>query len=450
MKKARQRLVKRLAAGILIFSMTLCSAVTGSAYTANTKILPAVITSSSTKELVLVGIKGRYLTDTKDAVDKINEIRLEACREGVTDPRDSSRRLTESDYVPIQWSSELEKAARIRAAEASFILEHIRPNGGLFSDLFSGEGGYCAENLAWNFYSSVIYGIIQWYEEKDDWVNQTPGAVTGHYTSMINPAYNYVGLGCMLSSYGTFYNTTCGEFAYSPSALDTMMGEDIEDCIQMIEVQPTMLSDDVIINTGLEYSDDDFKVGDTADFELTVGNLDPFSYSRALVMDDVKWTTSDEKIATVDEYGTVTGVGKGTVKITAFYGSGLSAESTLTVTAKAGKDVSKKEKTPKTVTPPKVSRVKSLKAKAGGRKLTITWKKVSGVTGYQLQISKKSSFRGAKSVNISKSKKKYIAKKLKKNKKYYVRIRAFKTYRNENGKTKKAYGDWVKVSKKTK
>ena len=67
----------------------------------------------------LVGVEGEYITQAKEALKRINEIRYEACKEGVQDPRNTSRNLTENDYVPIKWSSDLEYIARIRAAEAT-------------------------------------------------------------------------------------------------------------------------------------------------------------------------------------------------------------------------------------------------------------------------------------------------------------------------------------------
>lgn len=97
-----------------------------------------------------------------------------------------------------------------------------------------------------------------------------------------------------------------------------------------------------------------------------------------------------------------------------------------------------------------VSNVKTFKAKAGKKKLKMTWKKLSGVAGYQIQISTKKSFKGAKTISISKSKKKYTKKNLKSKKKYYLRIRAYKTYKGANKKMINAYGKWTSISKKTK
>lgn len=66
------------------------------------------------------------------------------------------------------------------------------------------------------------------------------------------------------------------------------------------------------------------------------------------------------------------------------------------------------------------------------------------------RASTKKNFKGAKKVSIYKSKKTYTKKKLKAKKKYYIRIRAYKTYKDANKKIKKVYGKWTTISKKTK
>ena len=96
------------------------------------------------------------------------------------------------------------------------------------------------------------------------------------------------------------------------------------------------------------------------------------------------------------------------------------------------------------INPKKVS---GLKVKAGTKKLAVSWKKVSGVTGYELQYSLKKDFNGAKTVVIKKGKTvKATLKSLKSKKAYFVRIRAYKTV---NGT--KYYAAWsTSVKKKTK
>lgn len=102
-------------------------------------------------------------------------------------------------------------------------------------------------------------------------------------------------------------------------------------------------------------------------------------------------------------------------------------------------------KNTETVKPKKTSIKKLSKGK---KKFTVTWAKVSGVKGYQIQYSSdKKLKKNNKSVTVTKQKTtKATVKKLKSKKKYYVRVRTYKTV---NGK--KIYSSWSKVkSVKTK
>ena len=102
-------------------------------------------------------------------------------------------------------------------------------------------------------------------------------------------------------------------------------------------------------------------------------------------------------------------------------------------------------KNTETVKPKKTSIKKLSKGK---KKFTVTWAKVSGVKGYQIQYSTDKKFKkNNKSVTVTKQKTtKATVKKLKSKKKYYVCVRTYKTV---NGK--KIYSSWSKVkSVKTK
>lgn len=81
------------------------------------------------------------------------------------------------------------------------------------------------------------------------------------------------------------------------------------------------------------------------------------------------------------------------------------------------------------------------KHKSGKKLIKITWKKVSGVTGYQIQYATKRNFSNAKKKTVKKSSTtKLTIKKLKAKKKYYVRIRTYKKVSR-----KKSYSDWSKA-----
>lgn len=82
------------------------------------------------------------------------------------------------------------------------------------------------------------------------------------------------------------------------------------------------------------------------------------------------------------------------------------------------------------------------KLTAGKKSFTVKWKKqASQTTGYQIQYGLKKNFKGAKTYTVKKNKTvKAKIKKLKGKKKYYVRIRTYKTV-----KGKKYYSSWSKA-----
>lgn len=149
-------------------------------------ILNSEVTSASSGT-TLVGIEGTFLTPDKQAIlDRINAIRKEAADEGLV-----------TSYVPIKWSTALEKTAFVRAAEASITIDHTRLSS---KDIWSAwpAGNFSlSENLAWN-YDGFMKAIQQWYDEKADYVKSRSGVSvtgqTGHYKSLIDPKLTYMGL----------------------------------------------------------------------------------------------------------------------------------------------------------------------------------------------------------------------------------------------------------------
>ena len=137
----------------------------------------------------------------------------------------------------------------------------------------------------------------------------------------------------------------------------------------------------------------------------------------------VSYASSNKKVATVSSNGTVSvkGTGIATITVTA------SGSNYNTVTKKITIKVAPKKQ--------------SVKAKTAKKKLMITWTKDSNATGYQVQIATKKNLKGAKTYTVKsyKTYKKTISK-LKSKKKYYVRVRSYKTV----GKTK-LYGAYSTV-----
>ena len=78
-----------------------------------------------------------------------------------------------------------------------------------------------------------------------------------------------------------------------------------------------------------------------------------------------------------------------------------------------------------TVSNPKATTIKSLK-KSGKKAVKITYKKVSGVSGYQIYMSTKKKSGYKKIATLSSKKSSYTKGKLKKGKKYYFKVRTMK------------------------
>lgn len=93
----------------------------------------------------------------------------------------------------------------------------------------------------------------------------------------------------------------------------------------------------------------------------------------------------------------------------------------------------------------KPKQVKNVKVISNKKKIIIKWKKQKYITGYQVKIGRNNKItKNKKVITINKNKNKIVFKDLKANKKYFVKVRAYKVI---NGK--KYWGVWSKrVSKK--
>ena len=281
---------------------------------------------------VMLGVYGSYHSDAQAALNRINEIRHEACYDGNTpDPRNPSRMLSASDYVPMKWSTSLEKIARIRAVEGGIARGHVRHNGKSIYSISYGGISSSGENLAYNYSTSMEYSVDRWYSEREDWVEQNQGEniVTGHYTSLINPSFTYIGLGLFESDAGPWPCNCAGEFSSREGSLGTGFLDAPENVMQKIEVKEAFIDEYYInqradLNLG-KHQKLEFRVKDTV-----AGGK---SSSKLWVIDPITWSSSDSSVVSVASDGTATGAGIGTATITARAGS-KTASLSITVTCK--------------------------------------------------------------------------------------------------------------------
>ncbi|HFI0255420.1 TPA: Ig-like domain-containing protein [Streptococcus suis] len=274
-------------------------------------IQPTDVTAPATGN-TLVYVDGTFVSAGKDAVLKrLNEIRLEAYQEGYV-----------SSYVPLKWSTDLEKIAQIRAAEATVKQGHARPNGKSFSMTINGQRSY-AENLAWNGTKnaqSMLRAIEQFYSEKADYITyKQTGKLNGqigHYLSIINPQYKYVGMGTFYTP-GVYYTTTAQQFAYEST------GSELETGIygahtQLMEVQGAMVTE-----TSLTIPTSSLTVGQTTQAQVTA-KLQVSGYQTTTIpiqLAGVVWSTGNASVAGVSNTGLVRGQSVGSTTITATAGA---------------------------------------------------------------------------------------------------------------------------------
>ena len=302
-----KKIIVRIISVCFLFITAICTPV-------NAAVLPSDQQSPSQGN-VMIRVEGTYTAaDIDKVLQRVNEIRLEACREGVEDPQ-TGRPLTADDYKPVKWATELEKFALLRAAEISVIEGHIRPSGAAWHENNVVLNGFhSAENLAFGY--SLMNSIEGYYSEKSTYVNKENG-VTGHYTSMIDPEYTLIGIGAFTRE-GS-YCTSAMEFGYEAGENPADQAGISGKASQLVEVSVSehvssfTLSGSKTISVG---SKSTFKA--EADIDGTVFPV----YSG------LKWTSSNTAAAAVTQSGVVTAVKSGSAVIKAAAG-GKSASLTV-------------------------------------------------------------------------------------------------------------------------
>ena len=292
--------------------------------TPDSKATPPILetdVASASNGCTMLGIYGSYYSQAQEALDKLNEIRKEACEAGnIPDPRDPSRMLTSDDYKLLRWSRDLESIARIRAAEAGISFNfmasgHDRPSDkDTFSLSFHGVSSNC-EDLAYCWGKSMTEGVILWKSEQKDWVDQNLSNETGHYTSMINPKYNYVGLGDFYSEAAPYPNTVAGEFSTRTGLNETM--QDVQtDVIQKVEISNKYIKENFLDGTDTIKTEQTSSLTAKVRLERTRSN-GKVATREIWSVQPLTYSSSDRTIATVDNNGNVTGLTNGDVTITA-------------------------------------------------------------------------------------------------------------------------------------
>jgi hypothetical protein len=212
--------------------------------------------------------------------------------------------LTPEDYRPLKWSYDLEKVARIRAAESSMTGYHVRANGASWQSVEC-DPFYLGECIAWNYSKSATAGISQWYAEKQYWVEGRTDRETGHYTNMILPKARYVGGATFWSPYTEYPNTTLLEYSFE-EGLDESFVDMMGECIQTVEISESNLSGKPSIIgsvSGVKGDENTLLLTENALYDGPVFSSDT---GHLLFIDGVSWSSSNSGIASVSADGIFT------------------------------------------------------------------------------------------------------------------------------------------------
>lgn len=295
-------------------------------------------------QTVTVSVKGTYIPPKMEAVLKrINTIRQEAMGES---------------YTPLEWSADLETAARLRAAEASVFYSDTRPNGQNWDTVFEeAEREGKRELLQQNGEDKeagldAMQQAIELWIEKSAAEQDSPEAEC--YAALIDPAYKTIGIAAFQGE-GSELAATAAELSTAEAPEGEAALQNAEDGTateQQIEVTAESLSLSITADGAKLKEQEKLALGLSA--TVTFGEGDAVRKTACTVISQVQWSSSDTAVATVDETGVVTAITPGEAEITATVG-GRSAEAvTLTVEAAAPVPTETPEstKTPEpTVTP---------------------------------------------------------------------------------------------------
>ena len=245
---------------------------------------------------VFIQLMGTFDASSKDAVlSQINNYRLEACQNGVPDPRNPGRGLTMSDYVPLTWSRGLEEMAMLRAAEASYTSYHLKTTG---EDYTHSSYDVASAGEILGFSGNIASGLSQCYSEKNAWQTHNP-SVSRNYAQIINPSYRCCGI-------SAFNRTMAGEFS-SQTGLDDSKIDVTQYNSQLSEINSIYVSG-VTVTTDIG----SILLNSTTKLRC-VGNISVLGYSKRLSYSGIRilpttWWTTTPGFATVDPVGNATGV----------------------------------------------------------------------------------------------------------------------------------------------
>lgn len=335
-----------------------------------------------------------------------------------------------SNLKPLVYDYKLEKAAMKRAAELALSYDHYRPNG---EDCFTAyqENGitvlYSAgENIAigYNSFATTESVFKAWQETNEKYSGQ------GHRRNMLSSAFTAVGVG-----HAVFGNVHCWvqEFMNPPTNTKATSAVNTQKTVPITVSQNLITSGSSVTASTKSYT---IPRGKSVKLPVLKANLRLSNTWGGVPQGAVSMTVPCKWKVVNGTYAAISGsnlVGKkaGTAKLQ------------TTVQLKTAKTVSIPVKV---VDKPK--QVSNVKAVAGKKRITVSWKRDTKANGYQIVAAQNSKFtKGKKTVTVKTGKTvKTALKSLQSKKTYYVKVRAYKN--TSKGKLYGNYSRKVKVKVK--
>ena len=393
-------------------------------------------------------------TEARSMLGRINELRTgdDAWYWNSSD----TEKVKVSGLKELVYDYELEKVAIQRAAEISVYWDHTRPDGTDCFSAYTGHGSYSAmgENIALG-YGSEEAVFVGWAEEDKSYSGQ------GHRRNMLSGNFNAVGIGHVVRDWVHYW---VQEFGYASPVHSSETEAMDSDGTARVSIADSEISigaakASMAVNT--------LRIGETADLPVadiifrTTETWGDKNNCTATVT-DLQWTSSDPSVVSVSG-DKIKGEKAGTAELSAaFADQAVSVK--LTVSDEVPEPGPEPEPEPEPQPEPQlpqpepepiasdddndgiVPAVAISKAAASKKALTVKWKKISTadrskISGIEIQYSKDKKFKkGVKTVKVGKTKTSKKITKLKSGKKYYVRIRAYRTADNGRHVSK-----WSKV-----
>lgn len=171
-----------------------------------TMVFSGVVTVHAADDTIEVGIDVTYgQTEARAMLKRVNDFRANVHTSGdfagdqawYWNSDNSTRRVFGTgELQPYTYDYGLEKIAMLRAAEASVLFDHQRPNG---KDCFT-AGNFGGENIAAGQRTEEA-AFVSWREDEYMFSGQ------GHRRAMLSPSFTHIGIGHAIGSNGVHYWT---------------------------------------------------------------------------------------------------------------------------------------------------------------------------------------------------------------------------------------------------